>query len=104
MTADPMTTDPTGEDLLWPRYAEPADLAAIEAVPLAARGLPESTYALLARAATPLAGRARRSPSCRRRPAGRSRCGGPSPNCWPTSTATRTCSTGSASAAATRSR
>ncbi|MEH0841211.1 acyl-CoA synthetase [Micromonospora sp. CPCC 205711] len=38
--------------LLWPAYATPADLAAIEAVPLAARGLPESTYALLARAAT----------------------------------------------------
>lgn len=36
---------------LWPRYAEPADLAAIEAVPLAERGLPESTYALLLRAA-----------------------------------------------------
>ncbi|MGW5717315.1 acyl-CoA synthetase [Amycolatopsis sp. NPDC003865] len=36
---------------LWPRYAEPADLAAIEAVPLAERGLPESTYALLRRAA-----------------------------------------------------
>ncbi|WP_037321393.1 acyl-CoA synthetase [Amycolatopsis orientalis] len=36
---------------LWPRYAEPADLAAIEAVPLAERGLPESTYALLSRAA-----------------------------------------------------
>ena len=39
------------DHLLWPRYAEPADLAAIEAVPLADRGLPESTYALLARAA-----------------------------------------------------
>jgi fatty-acyl-CoA synthase len=39
------------DDLLWPRYAEPADLPAIEAVPLADRGLPESTYALLARAA-----------------------------------------------------
>jgi fatty-acyl-CoA synthase len=38
-------------DLLWPRYADPADLAAIEAVPLETRGLPESTYALLARAA-----------------------------------------------------
>ncbi|MET8997839.1 acyl-CoA synthetase [Amycolatopsis sp. NPDC004169] len=36
---------------LWPRYAEPADLAEIEAVPLADRGLPESTYALLLRAA-----------------------------------------------------
>ncbi|WP_431956950.1 acyl-CoA synthetase [Nocardia lijiangensis] len=40
------------EDLLWPRYAAPEDLAAIESVPLAARGLPESTYALLVRAAT----------------------------------------------------
>ncbi|MDI5940050.1 MULTISPECIES: acyl-CoA synthetase [unclassified Micromonospora] len=39
-------------DLLWPDYAAPDDLAAIEAVPLAARGLPETTYALLARAAT----------------------------------------------------
>ncbi|HET8641239.1 MAG TPA: acyl-CoA synthetase, partial [Pseudonocardiaceae bacterium] len=38
-------------DLPWPRYATPTDLPAIEAVPLAARGLPESTYALLARAA-----------------------------------------------------
>jgi fatty-acyl-CoA synthase len=52
MTADPMTTAATGEDLLWPPYEAPTDLAAIEAVPLAARGLPESTYALLARAAT----------------------------------------------------
>ncbi|MET8778910.1 acyl-CoA synthetase [Nocardia sp. NPDC004654] len=41
----------SAEDLLWPRYAEPEDLAAIESVPLAARGLPESTYALLVRAA-----------------------------------------------------
>ena len=40
------------DDLLWPRYADPSDLAAIEAVPLAARGLPDSTYALLTRAAT----------------------------------------------------
>jgi len=39
------------EDLLWPDYATPDDLATIEAVPLTARGLPESTYALLARAA-----------------------------------------------------
>ncbi|MDB4873156.1 MAG: AMP-binding protein [Gemmatimonadales bacterium] len=39
------------DDLLWPRYTEPSDLAAIEAVPLEARGLPESTYALLVRAA-----------------------------------------------------
>jgi len=38
-------------DLLWPRYASPADLKEIESIPLAHRGLPESTYALLARAA-----------------------------------------------------
>ncbi|MCX5046393.1 acyl-CoA synthetase [Aldersonia sp. NBC_00410] len=38
-------------DLLWPRYAAPTDLATIEAVPLRDRGLPESTYALLGRAA-----------------------------------------------------
>ena len=42
----------TEDLLLWPDYATPNDLAAIEAVPLDARGLPESTYALLARAAT----------------------------------------------------
>jgi fatty-acyl-CoA synthase len=40
------------DDLLWPDYAKPDDLAVIEAVPLEKRGLPESTYALLARAAT----------------------------------------------------
>ena len=34
----------------WPRYDGPDDLAAIEAVPLSERGLPESTYALLQRA------------------------------------------------------
>ncbi|MBB4688397.1 acyl-CoA synthetase [Amycolatopsis jiangsuensis] len=39
------------ENLLWPRYAGPTDLAGIEAVPLAERGLPGSTYALLSRAA-----------------------------------------------------
>ena len=38
--------------LLWPTYEAPTDLPAIEAVPLAARGLPASTYALLTRAAT----------------------------------------------------
>ncbi|MFI6096049.1 AMP-binding protein [Lentzea sp. NPDC051213] len=36
---------------LWPRYASPDDLPAIEVVPLADRGLPASTYALLKRAA-----------------------------------------------------
>ena len=38
-------------NLLWPRYATPADLTDIESIPLAERGLPESTYELLARAA-----------------------------------------------------
>ncbi|WP_020102040.1 acyl-CoA synthetase [Mycobacterium sp. 360MFTsu5.1] len=38
-------------NLLWPRYSSPTDLADIEAVPLSERGLPASTYALLARAA-----------------------------------------------------
>ena len=42
---------PMTADLLWPEYATPDDLAAIEAVPLGERGLPETTYALLARAA-----------------------------------------------------
>lgn len=36
---------------LWPRYAEPGDLLAIESIPLAERGLPQSTYELLTRAA-----------------------------------------------------
>ena len=40
------------EDLQWPDYATPDDLATIEAVPLEKRGLPESTYALLTRAAS----------------------------------------------------
>ncbi|GAB3002647.1 acyl-CoA synthetase [Saccharothrix stipae] len=51
MTRHLMTGHLMTEDLLWPRYAGSADLTAIEAVPLADRGLPESTYALLARAA-----------------------------------------------------
>ena len=38
-------------DLLWPTYDGPGDLAAIEAVPLADRGLPGTTYDLLVRAA-----------------------------------------------------
>ena len=38
-------------DRLWPTYNGPGDLAAIEAVPLADRGLPGTTYELLARAA-----------------------------------------------------
>ncbi|MGZ8801413.1 MAG: acyl-CoA synthetase [Mycobacterium sp.] len=39
-------------DLLWPPYGSPADLAAIESVSLAHRGLPASTYAILTRAAS----------------------------------------------------
>ena len=38
-------------DLLWPTYDAPGDLPAIEAVPLADRGLPGTTYELLVRAA-----------------------------------------------------
>lgn len=38
-------------DLLWPPYDGSGDLAAIEAVPLADRGLPGTTYDLLVRAA-----------------------------------------------------
>ena len=62
MTTEPIT-EPTA-DLLWPDYATPDDLAAIEAVPLQARGLPEIDL----RAARPrgdaVAGPRRRSPSC----------------------------------------
>jgi fatty-acyl-CoA synthase len=39
------------ETSLWPAYDSPDDLAAVEAVPLADRGLPASTYDLLSRAA-----------------------------------------------------
>ncbi|WP_174187214.1 hypothetical protein [Nocardia barduliensis] len=39
------------ENLLSPRYAEPADLPEIESVPPTVRGLPESTYSLRERAA-----------------------------------------------------
>ncbi|KIU15481.1 acyl-CoA synthetase [Mycolicibacterium llatzerense] len=38
-------------NLLWPSYSEPTDLADIESVPLSDRGLPDSTYAMLVRAA-----------------------------------------------------
>jgi fatty-acyl-CoA synthase len=38
-------------DLRWPTYDTPGCLAAIEAVPLAGRGLPGTTYDLLVRAA-----------------------------------------------------
>lgn len=49
---DNSTLETSAKKFLWPRYAGPEDLAVIESVPLAARGLPESTYALLVRAAT----------------------------------------------------
>jgi fatty-acyl-CoA synthase len=38
--------------VLWPRFAAPADLAEVERVPLAERGLPATTYELVCRAAT----------------------------------------------------
>lgn len=37
---------------LWPRYERPEDLPGVEVIPLAERGLPDSTYSLLLRAAT----------------------------------------------------
>jgi len=40
-----------GDSLLWPDYSGPEDLPVIEAVPLADRGLPGSTYDVLCRAA-----------------------------------------------------
>ena len=43
--------------MTWPRYDGPEDLAAIEAVPLEDRGLPESTYELLRQAGTRFADR-----------------------------------------------
>ncbi|MFD3587369.1 hypothetical protein [Streptomyces sp. NPDC058683] len=49
-----MTTSagtPSGTGLTWPRYDTPDDLAVIEAVPLAERGLPGTSYDLLRRAA-----------------------------------------------------
>jgi fatty-acyl-CoA synthase len=39
------------EELLWPRLGGPADLAEVERVPLADRGLPASTYEMVIRAA-----------------------------------------------------
>lgn len=36
---------------LWPRYAGPADLADVESVPLRERGLPDSTFEIVQRAA-----------------------------------------------------
>jgi fatty-acyl-CoA synthase len=47
----PSVPAPAAPDTLWPNYQHPGDLHTIEAVPLAERGLPESTYALLLRAA-----------------------------------------------------
>jgi fatty-acyl-CoA synthase len=39
------------DDLLWPPFAGPEDLAEVERIPLSERGLPVSTYELVARAA-----------------------------------------------------
>ena len=41
----------TGTQVEWPRYSHPDDLTLIEAVPLAERGLPATSYDLLRRAA-----------------------------------------------------
>ena len=45
------TTHATHNDLLWPPAADPSSLDEIERIPLEQRGLPESTYELVARAA-----------------------------------------------------
>lgn len=47
-----MTKQLLGHDSWWPAYDSPADLAAIEAVPLTERRLPATTYDLLRHAAT----------------------------------------------------
>jgi len=39
------------QQLLWPRFASPQDVAAIELVPLSRRGLPNSTFSIVERAA-----------------------------------------------------
>ena len=40
------------QDLLWPACNGPDDLARIEEIPLADRGLPASTYEVVTRAAS----------------------------------------------------
>ena len=42
----------TENELLWPTFHGPSDLAAVERVPLSERGLPASTYELVRRAAS----------------------------------------------------
>ncbi|MCV7287734.1 acyl-CoA synthetase [Mycolicibacterium wolinskyi] len=51
MATTSVDTSAVEESKLWPRYASPDDLADIEAVPFTERGLPDSTYSLLVRAA-----------------------------------------------------
>ena len=79
-------------DLLWPAYDGPGDLAAIEAVPLADRGLPGTTYELARPGRRAVAGPGRPVRAAGR-DGGSSRRSGPSPSCSPTSIATPTCST-----------
>ena len=68
-------------DLLWPTYDGPGDLAAIEAVPLADRGLPGTTYELLVRAAAAVAGPRRPVRAPGRRTVGAARRSEPTPSC-----------------------
>ncbi|MCC9180617.1 acyl-CoA synthetase [Mycolicibacterium mageritense] len=51
MATASIDTSAIEENKLWPKYESPDDLADIETVPLAERGLPDSTYSLLVRAA-----------------------------------------------------
>ena len=91
-------------DLLWPRYANPADLPRSRRSRCRTADCRQTTYALLARAATlwpertavtvlPDAARWQRAAAAHVRA-----------SCSPTCTATPTCCTRSACAAATRSR
>ena len=51
MTATSVDRSALEPNNLWPKYERPEDLPGVEAVPLAERGLPDSTYSLLVRAA-----------------------------------------------------
>ena len=48
----PLTTTPTHQTALWPQFSGPEDLAQLERTLLCDRGLPESTYELVTRAAS----------------------------------------------------
>ena len=57
----------TENELLWPSFRGPSELAEVERIPLSERGLPASTYELVRRAAEPLARPPGRVGAARRR-------------------------------------